>query len=317
LLAQRLTPDPWQRDLLFSAAPQLLLNCCRGAGKSRVVSALALHTALFEPDSLVLLVSRSLRQSQELFRYVKQGYRALRQPRGALKQRPARWERVNGSRVVSLPGKEETIRSFQGVNLLILDEAARIPDDLYASVSPMTGVRRGRTVCLSTPFGPRGFFWREWHNAAVDWVRIRIPWHECPRLTPAFIDNERRKFGDAWVRQEYECSFEGRHGLVYPDFARGLTDACPDPAPGALRVGGIDWGYRAAFAAVGGYRERDDVLWLQGEPYLGEAPLHDPVGALPGGGLGDADPAGATEIRECRVAGLRVRKAFKDLRAGI
>src|SRR5262245_53817848 len=108
LVAQRLAPDPWQRDLLFSIAPQILLNCCRGAGKSRVVSVLALHTALFEPDSLVLLVSRSLRQSQELFRYVKQGYRALRQPLGALKQTTTQLELVNGSRVVSLPGKEET-----------------------------------------------------------------------------------------------------------------------------------------------------------------------------------------------------------------
>ena len=98
------------------------------------------------------------------------GYRALRRPLGTLKETTTQLELVNGSRIVSLPGKEETIRSFQGVNLLILDEAARIPDDLYGSVSPMTGVRRGRTsggssgvleglrrvACLAQPYGRRG-----------------------------------------------------------------------------------------------------------------------------------------------------------------
>src|SRR5436190_1385215 len=131
LAAQNLIPDPWQRDLLFSAAPAILLNCSRGAGKSRTTSALALHTALFHADSLVLLISRSQRQSGELFRYVKQGYTAIERPIKAVKETETQLEFNNGSRIVSLPGNEETIRSYQAVKLLVLDEAARIPDDLY------------------------------------------------------------------------------------------------------------------------------------------------------------------------------------------
>ena len=34
----------------------------------------------------------------------------------------------------ALPGREGTIRSYSGVDLLILDEASRVPDDLYRSV---------------------------------------------------------------------------------------------------------------------------------------------------------------------------------------
>ena len=71
--------DPWQREFLFRQDGHLLLNCCCGAGKSRVTSALALHTALFQPGSLTLLISRAQRQSMELFRYVKQGYSAENQ----------------------------------------------------------------------------------------------------------------------------------------------------------------------------------------------------------------------------------------------
>ena len=80
LLAQGLPPDAWQRALLLAPERQILLNCSRQSGKSTTVSALALHTALFTPGGLVLLLSPSLRQSGEIFRKVLCAYRALRCP---------------------------------------------------------------------------------------------------------------------------------------------------------------------------------------------------------------------------------------------
>src|SRR5262249_39549624 len=186
LAAQGLTPAPWQRELLLSADRYLLINCTRGAGKSRATSAVALHQALFTPRSLVLLVSRSQRQAGELFRYVKQGWYALGRPLPARKETATQLELANGSRVVSLPGKAANIRRYPGLHLLILDEAARIPDELYAWVSPMTGVSGGRTMLLSTPFGQRGFFWREWTDPSGPWKRFRIPWQDCPRHNADF-----------------------------------------------------------------------------------------------------------------------------------
>ena len=40
----------------------------------------------------------------------------------------------NGSRIVGLPGKEANIRGYSA-NLLIIDEASRVPDDLYKALS--------------------------------------------------------------------------------------------------------------------------------------------------------------------------------------
>jgi hypothetical protein len=162
LEARGITPDPWQRTFLLSTDRQILLNCSRQSGKSTVVSALALHVALFTAGALVLLLSPSQRQSGEIFRKVLDAYKALGQPLPARRQSQLRLELANGSRVVCLPGREGTIRSFGGVNLLVLDEAARIPDDLYRSVRPMLAVSQGRLVALSTPFGQRGWFWQEW-----------------------------------------------------------------------------------------------------------------------------------------------------------
>jgi hypothetical protein len=316
LTAQGLTADPWQRELLLSRARFLLLNCSRGAGKTRVTSVLALHTALFQPGSLVLLISRAHRQARELLRYCKQGFHAVSRPLRAVKHNEGELEFANGSRILALPGSESTIRGFQGVNLLIIDEAARVPDALIASVSPMVAVARGRQVWLSTPFGKSGLFYREWHATESPWARYRIPWQQCPRLDADFIAEERRRFGDSWVAQEYECSFESRQGLVYPEFAQALVASCPEPGD-LRRQGGIDWGWHAPFAAIWGFRDHDDVLWIDGERYLPGTPLQEHAAALPRRVEWHADPAGATEISAFRLAGHKVFKAFKEIRVGI
>ena len=71
-------------------------------------------------------------------------------------------ELINGSRIEALPGTEKTIRGFSGVDLLIVDEAARVADELYYAVRPMLAVSGGRLMMLSTPFGKRGVFYEEW-----------------------------------------------------------------------------------------------------------------------------------------------------------
>jgi hypothetical protein len=61
-----LTFDPWQRDVLLSAAPRLLLNATRQSGKSTVAALKAARTVL--EGGLAVVVSPSLRQSGFLFR---------------------------------------------------------------------------------------------------------------------------------------------------------------------------------------------------------------------------------------------------------
>jgi hypothetical protein len=180
----------------------------------------------------------------------------------------------------------------------------------------MLAVSGGRLVCLSTPFGKRGFFYQEWADEAAPWQRIRIPWQDCPRIRPEFVAEETRAMGEPWVRQEYGCSFEALEGLVYPDF-EALT-VCDDwPEPAGKRVGGIDFGFRNPFAALWGVLDRDDVLWIGHERYLRETPIHEHAAALPRDVLWYADPAGRTETEELRRANLKVNPGTNDIQAGI
>src|SRR5258707_14148510 len=98
------TADPWQCELLRTRAPRVLLNCSRQAGKSTTVAALACHTALFQPASLVLLLSRPLRQSSELFRKVVEFIRGIGPFAGVKRQTALALELATGGRIVSAPG---------------------------------------------------------------------------------------------------------------------------------------------------------------------------------------------------------------------
>ena len=204
----RIEPDQWQADLLRSRAKQLILLCSRQSGKSTSTSLLALHEALFNPGALVLLLAPALRQSQELFRKLKVAFNALQHaPVPVAEENALRLEFNNGSRIISLPGKEATIRGFSGVSLLVVDEASRVPDELYHAIRPMLAVSGGRIVLLSTPFGKRGFFYKEFSEGGADWHRVKITAQMCPRISAEWLEQERRTIGDWWFAQEYLCEF--------------------------------------------------------------------------------------------------------------
>jgi hypothetical protein len=199
-------PDDWQARLLRSDSKRVLLNCCRQSGKSTMAALLAVHTALYEPGSLTLLLSPTLRQSQELFKKCLAFYREAGRPVGASSETALTLTLESGSRIVSLPGQEHTVRGYSGVALLAIDEAARVPEDLYASVRPMLAVSAGRLLALSTPFGTRGWWYEAWRGPEP-WGRYEIPATQCPRISPRFLEEERRTLGPWWYEQEYECKF--------------------------------------------------------------------------------------------------------------
>jgi len=202
-----LEPDAWQVDVLRSGAPRVALNCCRQAGKSTIAAVLGVHRALYVPGSLVLMLSPTLRQSSELFRKSSEVYRVAGARVPSVAESALRLELANGSRIVSLPGKEGTVRGYSGVDLLVIDEAARVAGDLYMAVRPMLAVSGGRLVTLSTPFGNRGWWFEAWRDGGTDWLRVEVPATACPRISGEFLDEERRTMGEWWFGQEYMCQF--------------------------------------------------------------------------------------------------------------
>jgi hypothetical protein len=208
-----IVPDNWQGELLRSASDRVLLNCCRQSGKSTLAAVVALHRSLYYPGSLVLCLAPSERQSKELFGKIAGFYRRLH---AAAPESDRKLGMVlpNGSRVEALPGSEKTVRGFSGVDLLILDEAARVDDALYYTVRPMLAVSGGSLMMLSTPYGKRGVFFEEW-TEGEGWERFEVTAHECPRIPANFIERERAGMPEWWFAQEYLCEFRETEDQIF------------------------------------------------------------------------------------------------------
>ena len=193
---------------------------------STTASIIALHRALFYPGSLILLISPSLRQSGELFKKVQSFYKMVPDQKNPPEDNKLSMTLENGSRVVSLPSSESNIRGFSAVDLVIEDEAARVDDDLYRAVRPMLAISSGKLILMSTPFGKRGHFFEEWENGGSQWEKITISAPECNRISPEFLEEEKRSLGEWWFAQEYLCEFRDTTDSLfkYDDIQEALSN---------------------------------------------------------------------------------------------
>lgn len=219
-------PDPVQEALLREDPPQLILNCSRQWGKSTVTAAKAVHRAWSRPESLTLVVAPSERQTGEFVRKASAFVRRL-----GIKPRGDGYNAIsllmpNGSRMVSVPAREATSRGFSDVSLLIVDEAARVPDEHYSAMTPALDKFNGDLWLLSTPWGKSGFFWRTWSGEDPDWLRVSVKATDCPRLPARFLEKQLKEKGDAVFRREFLCEFmDADQSLFDRDMLNGLVQA--------------------------------------------------------------------------------------------
>lgn len=194
-------PDPWQAEFLRSTDRMHLVLCARQIGKSLTVSIKALHTAFTCPASTTIIIAPIQPQASELLRKVTTAYYRCGQPIGILRDGATYIEFANRARVIALPGKERSVHSYTA-DLLLIDEAARVPDAVFNAASPQLSASKGRFVALSTAYVKTGYFYREW-GEGTDYRRWSITAKECPRHTPEFLEAERKKMGEWWWAASY------------------------------------------------------------------------------------------------------------------
>ncbi len=221
--------DDWQARLLRSDARRIILNCSRQSGKSTVTGILASHTALFVPGSLTLIASPSERQSAETLRKIRENFEFLPYAPKFETDSILKFETADNSRVIALPLAIKNLRGFSKPDLVIVDEAAFIEDALFHALSPMLAVHPdARLILLSTGNGRRGFFYETWRGGdECEWLKVRITADECPRISRAFLESERRSMPDFLFRQEYYCDFTDARTQVFAsaDIERALVES--------------------------------------------------------------------------------------------
>jgi Terminase large subunit, T4likevirus-type, N-terminal len=197
-------PTAWQQ--IFLRAPRgssILALTARQVGKTTTAAWAIAHTMLFIPGSLSVIACPAQRQSAE----------AVRRVREALVKAGAELESdnvyglelQNGSRVLALPGSDDSIRGLTVDGWIVADEAARLQQDLIAALRPMRARRpQARFAMLSTAWSRTDPFWLAWAGDDQNWIRLKATADSDPALfAPGFLEQERRALGDDGFKREY------------------------------------------------------------------------------------------------------------------
>lgn len=202
-----IAPEPWQRDLVGTERRRVLVLAARQVGKSLSTCGRALHRMVYESPCLVLCVAPTQRQSGEWFYKLRQGYRTLGRPVRVLAENESELRLANGSRVVALPGSDQTVRSFSSVDVLVVDEASWVDEATWSAVLPMVALG-GQVIACTTPGGTQGEFYRLWTEGGEGWQRFKVTCWDSGQYPPERIAQRRGELSPRRFQSELECDFQ-------------------------------------------------------------------------------------------------------------
>ncbi len=214
-IAYRLDPVLWVREILnttpaawqetFLRAPlgaSILALTARQCGKTTAAAWAMAHAAVFMPGSLSVVACPAQRQSAEGVRRVREVL--LKCGAKLTSDNVYGLELENNSRVVGLPGSDDSIRGMTVDAWIVADEAARLTTDLISALRPMRARKPDtRFAMLSTAWSLADPFWNAWSSEDTSWIRLRATADVNPIYTDEFLEQERLALGDAAFKREY------------------------------------------------------------------------------------------------------------------
>jgi Helicase len=235
----------WQADALALSRRTTALVAPRQSGKSRALGVLALHRAFARASQRVLVISAGEDASRRLL--AEAAAVAVRSPLlvGSVADENAGLLVLsNGSEVRSVPASERAVRGWT-VDLLLVDEAAQVDDDLLLGAAiPTTAARPdARIVLAGSPGAAEGAFYAfaeqgeqgSEYVATFRWALTDATWIEQDVIASA-----REQLAPAQFEREYEGRFADV-GLEERVIERGWIEEAQrrELEPGAV-VFGVD-----------------------------------------------------------------------------
>ena len=198
-------PSATQAQVLDIDAKYMILCCNRQWGKTTTIALKALHRALTIKNQSIVIISRTKLQAAILIDRACNFAATL-----GIKIRRALGQQFslklpNGSSIFAVAHSQDTSVG-NTANVLIVDEAALVKDQVYATVSPFVGRTHGRIWLMSTPRRQTGFFYNIWHGKDPRWTKIFSTIKDCPEIDPDFLAMQ-KALDPIKYRQDFDCEF--------------------------------------------------------------------------------------------------------------
>lgn len=258
--------DPWQQDIL-DAKGHILLCTGRQVGKTMIFARKAAERMIAQPNCHIIAVS--LTEDQAFLMkimvqdYIQQNYKQYLKVKKSLKPTKNTINLNNGStyRVRPVGNTGDAVRGFTG-DILIVDEASRMPELMWMAAKPTLLTTGGDIWMCSTPHGKIGYFYECWlnrenqffvkHISSEDVIYNRPPsksWSgDIREKRIRFLETEKATMSELRYGQEYL-------GLFQDDLKRFFTDDWVDDActeKKEARLTGRDYYLGVDIARLGG-----------------------------------------------------------------
>lgn len=199
-----IAPHAWQEAFLRSEqGASIVVLTARQVGKTTAAAVGMAHSAIFMPGSLSVVACPTQTQSAEALRKVRE--MVLKAGAELTTENVFKLELANGSRILALPGTEESIRGHTVDAWIVADEAARLDPAIMAALHPMrTQCPNARFVMLSTAWSRTDPFWSVWASDDPSWTKIRATVDVAPTLiAPDALGRARRQLSEDDFKREY------------------------------------------------------------------------------------------------------------------
>jgi len=209
--------DAWQEEVLATTG-NLCLCSGRQVGKSTIIAIKAGENAA-KSKKTIMIVAAVERSAYLLFEKVLAHlyeYHKSMIKKGKNRPTKSKLQLTNGSIIYCLPTGDSGygIRGFT-IDELYADEAAFIPEDVWAAVTPMLATTGGNINLLSTPMGADNYFYRCFHDKKFTSIHVNTEEVAVKRQEPQkrrmleFLKDEKERMTKLQYQQEYLGLFVG------------------------------------------------------------------------------------------------------------
>lgn len=231
--------EPWQRDVYDKFERKyhgktFVVKARRQVGKSILAIVLLIKFSLFKKCTSVL-VEPTLNQSRRVFKQLcdlLQGSGIIKSANGSL----LTIEFINGSEILFKSAEQqEALRGMTVSGILVIDEGAFIPDDVYETLFPCVDAHRAPILVISTPLFTDGKFYQLFNNencVVFDWSK----YDTSKYLSPEKLEQYRKEMSDIKFKSEYLGEFITDGSFVFSNINKCIKSSIKQPI-----YAGVDW----------------------------------------------------------------------------
>lgn len=256
-----IVPHAKQRPIAESDARFRVVRAGRRFGKTKISAREIVRHAISTPNSMNWWVSNQWKNTRRGYREV------VKQLPPELLAKPAPSDTSpelilrlkNGSRIEFYSGESPESLAGEGVDFVVVDEAALIRDRVwYQLIRPTLMDSGGKALIISTPRG-KNWFHTIWNRGADPEHPSYEAWHysshDNPYLLPEDIDEARATLPSLIYSQEIEAEFVSNAASIFtipPEVVHPMT-----AEPHGQIYMGIDLAKKTDFTVLSASREGD------------------------------------------------------------